>query len=247
MIRKLKSEVRTYLWKLLKLTFKLKSEVSVTINNDNDFSVFREIFINKEYESAINIFLKQPPKEPVILDLGANVGYFSLRMADELLLQNVDGFSIYCLEASINNFKALSGRIDQLLLKDRISAVHGLAGFKHGTSFLNTNTAHFGYGVTTEKLKGDEVTYINIEELIGDENKPVALLKCDIEGSEENFLSSYPELLHRTQMAVIEFHHNAINFDKCSEYLLNAGLLYVATLNTDPRYNTSVRFYQRSK
>lgn len=247
MLRKIKSEIRTYFWKLLKLTFKLKSGLLVTVNNDTDFIVFQEIFINKEYETAINSFLNQDLKDPLILDLGANVGYFSLRISDELLLKNVDKFSSYCIEASVNNFKTLLKRIDQPLLKDKISAVRGLAGFKNGSSFLSTNTVHFGYGVTTKKLKSEEVEYINIEELIGDDNRPVAFLKCDIEGSEEDFLSSYPSLLQRTMMAVIEFHHNAINFDKCSEYLSNAGLNHVTVLNTDSRYNTSVRFYQRSK
>ena len=247
MLRKIKSEVRTYFWKLLKLKFKLKSGLRVTINNDTDFVVFQEIFINKEYETAINSFLSQDLNDPLILDLGANVGYFSLRISDELLLKNVDKFSCYCIEASVNNFNTLLKRIDQPLLKDKISAVCGLAGFKNGSSYLSTNTVHFGYGVTTQKLKGEEVKYINIDELIGDGNRQVDLLKCDIEGSEEDFLSSYPSLLQRTQMAVIEFHHDAINFDKCSEYLSNAGLLYVATLNSDPRYNTSVRFYQKIK
>ena len=49
------------------------------------------------------------------------------------------------------------------------------------------------------------VPYYNLDEAL-DATAGINLLKCDIEGSEREFLKTYPHLLRRTQVAVFEFH-----------------------------------------
>jgi FkbM family methyltransferase len=151
---------------------------------------------------------------------------------------------IYCIEASNSNYLLLNGRVNQPLLNKKVIATHGLVGLKAGFSYLNTNTNHFGFEVTSNK-QGERIDYVNIDNLVLQLNQPIDLIKCDIEGSEEVFLSQYSELLQKTNLVVIEFHNSSINYRKCIEYLSNAGLKYVKTLNEIPRYQTSVQIFKR--
>ena len=57
------------------------------------------------------------------------------------------------------------------------------------------------------------VPYIDLDTLISS-NEPIALLKCDIEGSEQTFQDHYHNLLLRTQSAIVELHHSYINLEK---------------------------------
>lgn len=243
-MRKIKNIVRNYLWKMLKVKTRLKSGLWLKIQSDSDFSVFSEIFLNKEYDDAIQFFFSENIAHPLILDLGANVGYFSLRIADELLQRNNDNFLIYSIEASDSNYSLLKDRINQPLLSNKIIATHGLAGLKTGFAYLSTNTNHFGFGITNNRTS-TKVNYVNIENLINELNIPISIMKCDIEGSEEIFLSQYPLLLQKVNIAVIEFHNSSINYDKCIEHLTQAGLKYLKTLNEIPRYKTSVQIFKR--
>ena len=61
---------------------------------------------------------------------------------------------------------------------------------------------------------------------------PIALLKCDIEGADELFLSLYPDLLRRVDAAVVELHHLFCSPARCRELLAQAGLNRVRVLKT---------------
>jgi hypothetical protein len=60
----------------------------------------------------------------------------------------------------------------------------------------------------------------------------IALLKCDIEGAEELFLSTYPDLLSRVDTAVVELHHQFCSPVRCRELLAQAGLKRVRVIKT---------------
>ena len=78
----------------------------VTVENDNDWFVFNEIFTNKEYDKVFES-LPRSIKNPLVLDLGANVGYFTIHVADELLLRDIRDFTFYSIEASSHNYRQL--------------------------------------------------------------------------------------------------------------------------------------------
>ena len=52
----------------------------------------------------------------------------------------------------------------------------------------------------------------------------INLLKCDIEGSEELFFDSYPQLLRRVDLIVVEFHPHLNDVSRCRRLLSGAGL-----------------------
>ena len=72
MLNAVRSRLRRYFWKKLKARWKLNSGIMVTVENDNDWFVFNEIFTNKEYDKVFES-LPRSIKNPLVLDLGANV------------------------------------------------------------------------------------------------------------------------------------------------------------------------------
>jgi hypothetical protein len=75
------------------------------------------------------------------------------------------------------------------------------------------------------------VPFLDLTQLV----PPVArigILKCDIEGAEELFLTNYPDLLGRVDTAVVELHHQFCSPARCREVLADAGLHRVSVLKT---------------
>src|SRR5581483_7781357 len=77
-----------------------------------------------------------------------------------------------------------------------------------------------------------EVPFVDLMSLVEPANR-VAMLKCDIEGSEQALIETYAnDLLPIVQVAVFELHHNLCDVQRCYELLADAGLRPVATPQT---------------
>jgi FkbM family methyltransferase len=247
MLRTLKNSIRNKVWVFLKAKWKLRSGIQLCVKNDSDWFVFNEIFTNKEYDAVFSVLLSSASSKPLILDLGANVGYFTLRVADELILAGINDFEIISLEASPGNFKVLQTRVDQPLLKKRVRCFLGLAGHKTGSGKVVHSDQHYGHSsaIEGEKSRIASVGYVDIEKLIADSAKRINLLKCDIEGSEEIFLTAYPALLSRIDHAVFEFHAGECNVENCRNLLHSAGLNSKGIIKEESNYKTVVEIFSR--
>ncbi|MEO5684463.1 MAG: FkbM family methyltransferase [Chitinophagaceae bacterium] len=246
-IRKLKDALREKAWIFLKVKWKLRSGLFIKVENDSDWFVFNEIFTNKEYDPAFRLFLSNISSNPLVVDLGANVGYFTLRVADEMLLAGHTDFTIVSLEASPSNFAILQRRLVQPLLKNKVKYFLGLAGHKTGSASVVHSNQHYGHSSAGDAAAGTATTvsYVDIETLTGSNEKRIGLLKCDIEGSEEIFISAYAGLLQRVDTAVFELHAGECNVENCRKMLENAGLFSKGIIKEDPPYRTTVEIFSR--
>lgn len=244
MIRRVKNFIRNRIWIFLKARWKLRSGLEIIVANDSDWFVYNEIFTNKEYDPAIKLLAGAP--KPLVLDLGANVGYFTLKVADELFTKGIQDFRIVAVEASPSNYSALNSRINQPKLKGRARAFLGLAGHRTGSEIVTHSAQHYGHSVGHES-NGDEavVNYLDIESLIDNEER-VSFLKCDIEGSEEVFIREYSSLLQRTDHAVFEFHAGDCDVAACRRMLVEHGLQHKGVIKEDPPYQTTVEIFSRA-
>jgi hypothetical protein len=75
----------------------------------------------------------------------------------------------------------------------------------------------------SSSLGSATVSYVDLEALF-DHSRAIDLLKIDIEGSEETFLTTYPDLLRRTVSVVIEIHLQHCEASTCLSALHQAGL-----------------------
>jgi FkbM family methyltransferase len=203
----------------------LSSGVRVKIDSRLSLDLFVELFVTQPYNKALE--LTTNPK--MVLDLGANRGFFSLS-ALHFLIERGEGreTQFVCVEAARQNVRRLQ---DHALLNaslGQLNPVHGaVCGDRSGTAhFYYAPQAHgMGQVLASPRITTTEVPIVDVSALTG--NATIDVLKLDIEGSEQEFLEGYPDLLERTGVLVGEFHLKAIDYGRCRELLEANGLRFV--------------------
>lgn len=186
-----------------------------------EWIIYNDIFVEGDYDLSIQNVLKASDSAINIVDLGANVGFFDLRVAHLASLNKSEKkIAITAIEGS----KKLCGELRKRLLplnvnvNIKIDVVHGLVGARSGTGLLYQFKDH-GLN-STSRISGNpvETSYIDLTEVCNS-FREIHLLKCDIEGSELSFVQTYPALLQKTQAIVIEFHPEFCDAEHCIQQL----------------------------
>jgi FkbM family methyltransferase len=164
----------------------------------SDFSVFRQIFMNGEYDIPL------PIKPKIIIDAGANIGLASL-----LFNFNYPDAIIFALEPDPTNLK---------LLKHQTRAYKQIKIFPYALWNSRTNLSlisegYDAWGIRVSdnevnnalSVKGIDLTTFMQENSIHE----IDLLKIDVEGAEKEIFSvNFEYWLKRTRILVIELHEN---------------------------------------
>jgi len=241
------STIKHTVWRVLTermhLDFTLRSGINVIIRNYADWCTYNDLFVNGEYKEAIDDAIAEwnpvASNGPLcVLDLGANTGYFTLQMADTFLGKCPAGsLSIRPVEASPKVGEELARRL--VIPGQRVDAkiLNGLVGKKTGKARLNfgkEDTVNFvgetGDGGQWVDARGAEtVSYVDLDAATS-AMPAVHLIKCDIEGSEYDFLGNYADLLRKTRRIVIEFHAPFGDIAKATAALKGMGFSKTMTL-----------------
>ena len=207
--------LKPWLWRrlsrLMHLQYQLPCGVYARIDSYSDWCIYNDIFVAGEYDYAINAALDRAKlgQKLRVVDLGANVGFFTLRVLDLICRRKISFDHVDCLlvEASPRLRSSLQrhlGGIGGIELTSKI--VIGLVGRRSGEARLALKASECMNHVADEAADAScRVAYYDLSEEL-DETAEIDLLKCDIEGSEGDFIENYPQLLRRTQVAVFEFH-----------------------------------------
>ena len=103
------------LYRALDLEHTLLSGLNVKIASKGEWCVYNDIFVDGEYDMPIQAAFKDrsPGRPFVVLDLGANVGYFALRVLDLLDRESGEKLipQITMIEGSPKTFLELEKRI----------------------------------------------------------------------------------------------------------------------------------------
>ncbi len=193
------------------LSWKLKSGYTVDISSYSDWCVYNDLFVNGEYDLAIHKTLSASLSKPIIniVDLGANVGFFTLRFLDLLHRQSKFHRKVqfWLVEASNDLVQTLNSKF-HVLESDHLAfnIVSGLVGNKTGGANFHLHKDSLKNSVFNKlKHMNNFIEYINLESVFN-EVAQIDLLKCDVEGSEFDFLNSYVEFLGKISHLAIEFH-----------------------------------------
>lgn len=241
---------RDFLYRRLNLRQELRSGLSLPIQDPSDWHLFNEIFIQSEYDAAIATLLdtiRNGSQKLRVLDLGANVGFFAMRVVDLLKSDQrwTNAVELILVEGSPRNAARLRALIAsqsrELNLNARI--IHGLAGRRAGTGQMVEHGLHMINRVSEDGTSGTAVGYVDLDEIVG--AGPLDLIKCDIEGSELAFIENYPELLRRTASLVIELHPTLCDTKRCVQLLTEAGFDRHQVLASHTE--TSTDLFTRSK
>lgn len=230
----------------MSLTHTLPSGLTIVAEDTFDWFVMAEVFMSQEYEFP-GLLADRTYGPLHIVDLGCNVGYFSLWIADKLL-RSKDLFRITAIDASQANIVKCRERIwNQKQLAEHIKFYQALLGkpesLEKPEGFARVYFAENQNHAMNRRLEDvpelhragmltqDQMFYRNLEDLVGPGD--IDLLKCDIEGAEGDLIEAYPRVFERTNQAVFEFHKTLVDIDACRANLRRAGLYSHTILRDD--------------
>ena len=229
-------QVKNHVWRLLaskmQLRWRLESGLEIHVRSYADWCMYNEIFVNGEYATAVRKLLDNDGGAPVrVFDLGANVGFFAIHLVNAFVLSNRAAELRLCLvEGAPQVAEELRTRVAEAAKLSQIDVVNGLAGKLSGVARLNLSREDVANYVGNNKAAGTwkryrgyvDVQYVDVATLKWPDEE-LDLIKCDIEGSEFEFIANYPELLRRTKLFVVEFHAPFGNVEHASVRLQELG------------------------
>ena len=184
-----------------------------------DLQALEEVLVLEEYDFIASVI--RNIKAPVIFDIGAHIGTFALWC----LSQN-KGAQVLSLEADPATFNILSQ--NQKTAGTESWAILNRAGWSSDETLSFRNSG----ATMSHKVAADgeiKVQGITLDALIKQADaKNIDVLKIDIEGAEEAFLTAKPDLLARVKNLIIEIHPQI-----CSEDNIRALLAKYFTTITD--------------
>lgn len=177
--------------------------------NIRDF-IQRRIYFFNIYEPNLSYFFINTLQEgDTIVDVGANIGYFSL-LASTLVGQ--DG-KVISIEAAPETFHLLQKNIERNACKN-IHALNVAATLEETAVAIVRNVAH-NSGANTIKIGTGKVPGRPISTIIGNDISSVHFIKIDIEGSEapvlENILQNIRNFPQRLTI-VAEISENSARY-----------------------------------
>ena len=149
------------------------------------------------------------PEGSLVIDVGANVGFFSLRFARWV----GDEGKVIAIEPENDNYDSLVLSLKREGLSDRVDALKAVAAAEPGTTFLEINPLHPADHKLSRDGTGLPVTAVTLDGLVPDKAslKP-ALIKIDVQGAEMLVLSGAADILEVAGPALfIELHEEGLS------------------------------------
>jgi FkbM family methyltransferase len=189
--------------------------------------VFRRAFlalyaVYKQYFEAgpIERLRDFVPGGSLVLDVGANVGFFSLRFAEWV----GDGGKVISIEPEDQNYNTLISTLKSAGLLNRVRAIKAVATVAAGNVFLEINPLHPADHKLSRDGTGVAVEAVTLDDLVVDKSalRP-ALVKIDVQGAEMLVLQGASEILKLSRPALfVELHEEGLKrFDTSVSAILD--------------------------
>jgi len=208
-------------WVFFLYKFRLQTEDQLLLQSRNGVVIpiplrllhtFKEIFLETCYVHGLNK-LYQIPKNPVILDIGANAGYFTLFAAARFSNPRIFAYEpIPFNYQQLERNTSLNKQIDIKSFQRAVAAEPGQATMIVEGSQCYSTTAHIARetppGLNNDQLI--EVACTTLADILKDNQlERCDFLKLDCEGAEyEILLKCADDCLSRISVMAIEIHGN---------------------------------------
>ena len=245
-----KDRIRSMIGDYFRFNHTLTSGIRVVLRRPADFSTYSELFVDGFYDKAIHDAIKTSSNEINLLDLGSNVGFFAHRFADILIGQyseiaNDKVVNITMVEGTKSVADESVYRLENNIGKiGNHEVINALVGKKDGSDFISTEY-NYGYNSianTNRNTSRVKVAYYNLDEKLA--STKFDLIKCDIEGAEQDLIESYCDLLSSQPRLIFEFHHDLCDTKKCDHLLKDRGFSSLDIYSND---EISMVYYFRQK
>jgi FkbM family methyltransferase len=166
--------------------------IKLYLNSKSTFAP--DLMVTGTYDKGTTRLIKDLIKPGmVILDIGANVGYYSLIAAQ---LVGEKG-KVFAFEPAPDNFAFLTKNIEVNGFGNIIPVPKGVSNKSgKGSLFLLDAPDEHTMREHNEK-RATEVEVTSVDEFMGNINRPVDLIKMDVEGSEMRVLEGTVETIRR--------------------------------------------------
>jgi len=236
------------LYRWVGLEHVLHTGVTIQVASKGEWWAYNEIFVNGDYDIPIEAALLGCSSPSfVVLDLGANVGFFTFRIVDLIRRHRLENIlpEITMVEGSPETFRVLERRVQsQHLPAGNFRTIHGLIGRRTGNALIRESALNVKSTILDVPQGGGvEVAFVDLNSLMA-EKPEIDLLKCDIEGSELLFIENYEDLIRRAKHAVFELHHGQCDTKKCVSILESLGFRTEVLESCD---STSLVHFSREK
>jgi FkbM family methyltransferase len=181
-----------------------------------DWDVVHELLFAGSYGRAMN-YLKVLPGNPIVLDLGGNIGLFSL-----LAATTHPGARVYSFEPGPPNHRLLEmNRLANPPLSERIQVrKEAVAGRTETVEWFFDEKNPGGSGLFATNGSKFKVKLRAFAEVLDELDTPVALAKIDIEGAEFELLSATPvDAWKRVGAISLELHEDPSGKTTQTEFL----------------------------
>ena len=149
------------------------------------------------------------PSGSLVIDVGANVGFFTLRFAKWV----GDSGQVLSIEPEDRNYNSLISALKREGLLSRVQALKAVAATTPGRALLEINPLHPADHKLSRDGSGLPVTAVTLDDLVPDKSrlKP-ALVKIDVQGAEMMVLKGATGILKDAGPALfIELHEEGLN------------------------------------
>jgi FkbM family methyltransferase len=188
------------------LVLRLRRGEQINLEELTDLKAFWQIFLRKVYRVRST--------DQVILDLGANVGVFTLYAA-----RNAPQAKVFCFEPFPSTFRRLVATVRDHHLNARVTCLNYAATGASGVRLMPDGqlpSQRRALASAASATSGAEVMGKTIESMLEQNHLPhVDLMKMDIEGSEyEVLLSTPPKVLSRINRIALEYHGDSAPYSR---------------------------------
>lgn len=196
----------------------MESQTLLVNPRSTDLATIFDIYEDECYQPLLQ---EGKTEYDTILDIGANIGVFSL-----WALKNLEPKRIVAVEASRANYQLLEKNLEKtdkevVLINKALFSTNGSINLKTPKKFRGSCTQ-----ITTERGE-EKIETLTLKKLIKEENlKVVDLLKMDIESAEKYILTDKNTNIFRNRIKyiVLEAHkQNGYRPEMALKYLENAG------------------------
>ncbi|WP_189343268.1 MULTISPECIES: FkbM family methyltransferase [unclassified Mesorhizobium] len=167
------------------------------------------------------------PGGSLVIDVGANVGFFTLRFAEWV----GDGGKVIAIEPEDQNYSGLISALEHAGFLGRVEALRVVAAAEPGTTFLEINPLYPSDHKLSRNGTGVPVTAVTLDGLLADKGaRRPALVKIDVQGAELLTLQGMMEILRFARPALfVELSDQGLN-------KFGASVLAVLRLLSDNGY-----------
>jgi FkbM family methyltransferase len=223
-----RARAKAALFRWLDLSWTTASGVFVRVENYDEWIIHEELFVDGEYDPAIDLALeKWSGDRPLrVVDLGANVGFFILRLFDKVRsTRGADvGLVVTAVEPHPNTANEFRRRVfDDNRLGQSVTLLEGLAGQSAGAARLHDRAAPGSSSIVGD-ASGTSVSvkFLDLDRLLADDDT-IDLIKCDIEGAELLFVEHQQAALRKTNVVIMELHDGLCDTGRCRQILATLG------------------------